>query len=57
MSHPDEEQTDAGDDVTSTGSFATEKNSASLRHEDILFEREAEPVHVPRIALPIIKCQ
>ncbi|KAI3876958.1 hypothetical protein MKX03_008047 [Papaver bracteatum] len=47
MSHPEEEQTDAGDELTSTGSFATEKNSASLRDEDTLFERKAEPVHVP----------
>ncbi|RZC63310.1 hypothetical protein C5167_025076, partial [Papaver somniferum] len=54
MSHPEEEQTDAGDELTSTGSFATEKNSASLRDEDTLFEHKAEPVHVPRsVALTI----
>ncbi|KAI3977506.1 hypothetical protein MKX01_000419 [Papaver californicum] len=51
---PIKEQTEAGDDVTSTGSFATEIKSASLRDEATLFESVAEPVHVPRsVALPI----
>ncbi|KAI3992551.1 hypothetical protein MKX01_022642 [Papaver californicum] len=56
LSHPEEEQTDAGDDVTSTaGSFATEKKSTSLRDEDTLFKCEAEPVRLPRSnTLPII---
>ncbi|KAI3877753.1 hypothetical protein MKW98_020234 [Papaver atlanticum] len=56
MSHPEEGQNVAGDGVTSTGSFATEKNSASLRDEDTLLERKAaEPVPVPRsIALLIV---
>ncbi|KAI3973202.1 hypothetical protein MKW92_009703 [Papaver armeniacum] len=55
ISHP-EEQNVAGDGVTSTGSFATEKNSASLRDEDTSFARKAaEPVPVPRsIALLIV---
>ncbi|KAI3964440.1 hypothetical protein MKX01_007130 [Papaver californicum] len=54
MNHPEEEQTDAGDEVTSTGSLAIERKSASLGDEDTLFESVKEPVRVPRsVALAI----